>query len=384
MSIPKADDINHSPSRDKLRKAYYSLRLELCSIINEIESDLSNSQRTTRSLNHLERTASLALNSPNEIQTYRKIIENLNRKLDAINTYDKIIIKESNLKRKENQLRNLEYENKALKLIYNNQTKGLLQYQDEIQSNENLLFNIEKILQLKEEIQSKNHEYKSTLDEVKGQLAKINIIEKKCSIIKENISYKIKQDLKPRKEIAKDTSSTNINSYVNKIKTKSKPKIGINEMKRMISKNELQSANDKSQYLNTIRKQRDKINQITQEINLISKRIYNFDRVHRLKEKEIKKKLHLIHQLSHIQQRSYFSQKSDKLKSRNGYQSARQKNYSLPKAAIAKSKLQKIFEINKLIYGNQSIVYNNNSSRETIQHNTIIMDIESLSNEYFI
>ena len=109
---------------------------------------------------------------------------------------NKVLEIESLYSEKEKQYKELEEENKSLNKVRNHQIKGLEEYQNKVLKRQELNNINQKINRLKSEIKKQREEYKMNETRYKGQLSKIDVINKRCQIIRENINYKKKEKLK--------------------------------------------------------------------------------------------------------------------------------------------------------------------------------------------
>ena len=195
---------------ETILKTYNKLKYNLVKICNEIENNLnliyfhppnvsgvSNKTQPYNSItSQITETIKKNKNVYQEIKEYKKKAEEIQTELEIALKMNKVLEIESLYSEKEKQYKELEEENKSLNKVRNHQIKGLEEYQNKVLKRQELNNINQKINRLKNEIKKQKEEYKMNESRYKGQLNKIDVINKRCQIIKENINYKKKQKLK--------------------------------------------------------------------------------------------------------------------------------------------------------------------------------------------
>ena len=195
---------------ETLLKTYNKLKYNLVKICNQIESNLnliyfqpqnlneaSNKTQPYNSItSQITETIKKNKNVYQEIKEYKKKADEIQIELEIALKMNKVLEIESLYSEKEKQYKELEEENKSLNKVRNHQIKGLEEYQNKVLKRQELNNINQKINRLKSEIKKQREEYKMNETRYKGQLSKIDVINKRCQIIRENINYKKKEKLK--------------------------------------------------------------------------------------------------------------------------------------------------------------------------------------------
>ena len=195
---------------ESLLKTHNKLKYNLVKICNQIESNLnliyfqpqnlneaSNKTQPYNSItSQITETIKKNKNVYQEIKEYKKKADEIQIELEIALKMNKVLEIESLYAEKEKQYKELEEENKSLNKVRNHQIKGLEEYQNKVLKRQELNNINQKINRLKSEIKKQREEYKMNESRYKGQLSKIDVINKRCQIIRENINYKKKEKLK--------------------------------------------------------------------------------------------------------------------------------------------------------------------------------------------
>ena len=195
---------------ESLLKTHNKLKYNLVKICNQIESNLNLIYLQPQNLNEasnktqpynsitsqITETIKKNKNVYQEIKEYKKKADEIQIELEIALKMNKVLEIESLYAEKEKQYKELEEENKSLNKVRNHQIKGLEEYQNKVLKRQELNNINQKINRLKSEIKKQREEYKMNESRYKGQLSKIDVINKRCQIIRENINYKKKEKLK--------------------------------------------------------------------------------------------------------------------------------------------------------------------------------------------
>lgn len=312
-----------------------------------------------------------------KINNYKELTQNIKYKLDTIYNISKIEKIESEIKEKKETVKKMKKENTVLSNINVNQVKAINEYQNKYQNKKEYNTYSDKVKRIKDDLKIKKESIKTIDSEIKEQTMKINSLEEQCRIIKDNIEYKKKQQMKEVRECYEDEPKENNDIfYLNDKKTDLENTIAMEE----------------KQYKAEIANQVEYIAQLKDEINVLAlqlKQIDTSNRIKELKKKELKKiKQKRTVSKTKIQNNkpntNYGRMASDELGSMS-----RTPNFKV------KAKMQKPFEINKFntnvdvtnystnnrIKTTVPFTVNKNNEEKQDNNNDMIAQIQNLKNE---
>ena len=179
------------------------LKENLKIICNKIETVLSEF-KDIKENNVVNKTQQIYYNDPNsKINTINKLkqkIDSLQNSLDNLYDINKINKIESEIKKKISCIKKLSEEQSLLCDLIKNQKKDIDDYSSKFKENKEISEMRNKLNFAKEENHLKKESYTVLNAKVKGQMSKIDILEKQMNIIKQNIEY---QKNKQKKEVEK-------------------------------------------------------------------------------------------------------------------------------------------------------------------------------------
>lgn len=219
-----------------------------------------------------------SLHFSREITKNKKSINEFQMKIEAVEAIENITSIESAIKKKIDQLKTLSFENSTLKLIKHNQTKGEAKLPSNSINRNELIALAEKSKRMREEIKV-NKDFNSTLAfKAKSQESQMTVIEKKCQIIKENIEYKQRQQMSLLSIDRGEEEQKDFDKF-------NKPEFFYEQC--VIS--EKLFLNEENEYKARIKNQKEKIDQLDQEIKVLSSEISHIDKKAYQYEWEMKK-----------------------------------------------------------------------------------------------
>ena len=172
-------------------------------ICNKIETVLSEF-KDIKENNVVNKTQQIYNNDPNsKINTINKLkqkIDSLQNSLDNLYDINKINKIESEIKKKISCIKKMSEEQSLLCDLIKNQKKDIDDYSSKFKENKEISEMRNKLNFAKEENHLKKESYTVLNAKVKGQMSKIDILEKQMNIIKQNIEY---QKNKQKKEVEK-------------------------------------------------------------------------------------------------------------------------------------------------------------------------------------
>ena len=179
------------------------LKENLKSICNKTETVLSEF-KDIKENNVVNKTQQIYYNDPNsKINTINKLkqkIDSLQNSLDNLYDINKINKIESEIKKKISCIKKMSEEQSLLCDLIKNQKKDIDDYSSKFKENKEISEMRNKLNFAKEENHLKKESYTVLNAKVKGQMSKIDILEKQMNIIKQNIEY---QKNKQKKEVEK-------------------------------------------------------------------------------------------------------------------------------------------------------------------------------------
>ena len=135
-------------------------------------------------------------NSPNfigRITSLKSQVESIQKNLEEVYKIDKVNQLESDIKKKEKMLKELKGERFILNNVVKEQNKGINEYLSKFDSTKELKELSDQLKTAKEENHERKEVYKEVSNIMKTQKNKIDALEKRCQIIKQNIEFQKKK-----------------------------------------------------------------------------------------------------------------------------------------------------------------------------------------------
>ena len=191
------------------------IKEKLKMICNKIEEVLIEYKEMKEKNNNI-RTAKIFYNNSNsKINTINKLKQktvSLQNSLENIYNISNINKIESEIKKKIKTVNKLKEEQILLSNFLKKQKKDIDNYSSKFTENKEILEIKNKLNLIKEEYRIKKESYTILNAKVKGQMSKIDILEKQINIIKQNIEY---QKNKQKKEVEKSINTEEEENYEN-------------------------------------------------------------------------------------------------------------------------------------------------------------------------
>ena len=191
------------------------IKEKLKMICNKIEEVLIEYKEMKEKNNNI-RTAKIFYNDSNsKINTINKLKQktvSLQNSLENIYNISNINKIESEIKKKIKTVNKLKEEQILLSNFLKKQKKDIDNYSSKFTENKEILEIKNKLNLIKEEYRIKKESYTILNAKVKGQMSKIDILEKQINIIKQNIEY---QKNKQKKEVEKSINTEEEENYEN-------------------------------------------------------------------------------------------------------------------------------------------------------------------------
>ena len=191
------------------------IKEKLKMICNKIEEVLIEYKEMKEKNNNI-RTAKIFYNDSNsKINTINKLKQktvSLQNSLENIYNISNINKIESEIKKKIKTVNKLKEEQILLSNFLKKQKKDIDNYSSKFTENKEILEIKNKLNLLKEEYRIKKESYTILNAKVKGQMSKLDILEKQINIIKQNIDY---QKNKQKKEVEKSINTEEEENYEN-------------------------------------------------------------------------------------------------------------------------------------------------------------------------
>ena len=183
------------------------IKEKLKMICNKIEEVLIEYKEMKEKINNI-RTAKIFYNDSNsKINTINKLKQktvSLQNSLENIYNISNINKIESEIKKKIKTVNKLKEEQILLSNFLKKQKKDIDNYSSKFTENKEILEIKNKLNLIKEEYRIKKESYTILNAKVKGQMSKLDILEKQINIIKQNIDY---QKNKQKKEVEKSINT---------------------------------------------------------------------------------------------------------------------------------------------------------------------------------
>ena len=173
------------------------IKEQLLFVSNKIDEAIKQ-YRETKNQEILEKRQKEELlndNSPNyigKINSFKSQLESLQKNLEEVYNINKVNQLESDIKKKEKILKELKGERNILKNVVKEQNKGINEYISKFDSTSELKELSDKIKSVKEVNHNHKEIYKEISNKLKLQKSKIDNLEKKCTVIKQNIEFQKK------------------------------------------------------------------------------------------------------------------------------------------------------------------------------------------------
>ena len=191
------------------------IKEKLKMICNKIEEVLIEYKEMKEKNNNI-RTAKIFYNDSNsKINTINKLKQktvSLQNSLENIYNISNINKIESEIKKKIKTVNKLKEEQILLSNFLKKQKKDIDNYSSKFTENKEILEIKNKLNLMKEEYHIKKESYTILNAKVKGQMSKLDILEKQINIIKQNIDY---QKNKEKKEVEKSINTEEEENYEN-------------------------------------------------------------------------------------------------------------------------------------------------------------------------
>ena len=257
------------------------IKEQLLFVSNKIDEAIRQ-YRETKSQEINTKRKEESFNSPNyigKINTFKSQVESLQKDLEEIYNINKVNQLESEIKKKEKILKDLKGESNVLKVAVKEQNKGINEYLSKFDSTKEQKELSDQIKTAKEENHTHKEIYKGIANKIKTQKNKIEALEKKCKIIKQNIEFQKKKQMKEVQKTFKDEKSDG-----------EEDEFGgdVNKMEE-VEKNLIDEINiEEKNFRMEINEQNDRIKKLRIDMNKIDFKIKNLRQEKKLDE--IKKK----------------------------------------------------------------------------------------------
>ena len=300
-------------------------------------------------------------------------VEITQKNLEKVYNIEEIIKIESEIKKKQILIKNILKEQKTLNEGLKKQNSEIDLYSKKfISSNEQNLLS-EKLKQAKEENHINKETHKLLTGKIKGQMSKIDVLEKKCTIIKQNIEF---QKKKQKKEVEKSLKEEDEGEE------EDIEALFVDEKMLMLEINDEEKSykNEIYQQKIVIQKMNDQIKNIQKKINEIQKEKKNEEY---LKKKELLKNKELNRKNENIKK-----SRNSKKSSKKPFKISKFENNSLDLLSLNKrthtstlnNNENKKFKINFSL--NKTNIKNNVYITENITDNdSALLQIEQLKEE---
>ena len=187
------------------------IKEQLLFISNKIDEAIRQYRETKNQEMHYKQQEELYNdNSPNyigKINSLKSQVELLQKNLDEEYNINKINQLESDIKKKEKTLKELKGERSILNNVVKEQNRGINEYLSKFNSTKEQKELSDQLKTVKEENHNHKEIYKEISNKLKTQKNKIDALEKKCKIIKQNIEFQKKKQMKEVQKTFKDEKS---------------------------------------------------------------------------------------------------------------------------------------------------------------------------------
>ena len=187
------------------------IKSQLLFVANKIDKAIRQYREVkSQEINYKKQEEFFNENSPNyigKISSLKSQVESLQKNLEEVYNINKINQLESEIKKKEKILKELKGEKQILNKAVKEQNKGINEYLSKFNSTKEQNELSSQIKIVKEENHEHKEKYKDISNKIKLQKTKIDTLEKKCNIIKQNIEFQKKKQMKEVKKTFKDDKS---------------------------------------------------------------------------------------------------------------------------------------------------------------------------------
>ena len=252
---------------------------QLLFISNKIDEAIRQYREAkTQEIHYKQQEELLNENSPNyigKINSFKSQVESLQKNLEEVYNINKVNQLESDIKKKEKILKELKGERYILNNVVKEQNKGINEYLSKFNSTKEQKELSEQIKNVKEENHKHKEIFKEISNKIKLQKSKIDALEKKCKVIKQNIEFQKKKQMKEVQKTFKDEKSDGEEDEFGDDLEKME-----DAEKNLINEINIEEKNFRME----INEQRDKINQINTDIKKVDFKIKNLKQEKKLDE----------------------------------------------------------------------------------------------------
>ena len=166
------------------------IKSQLLFISNKIDEAIRQfREEKAQEMHYKQQEELLNENSPNfigKINSLKSHVESLQKNLEEVYNINKVIQLESDIKKKEKILEELKKERQILNNVVKEQNKGINEFLSKFNSTKDQKDLSEQIKSVKEENRQHKEIYKAISNKIRLQKNKIDALEKKCKLIKQN------------------------------------------------------------------------------------------------------------------------------------------------------------------------------------------------------
>ena len=261
----------------------------ICEKIEQVLKECSETGEQDKYLRQIEDVYNI--NSGSKINTIKSLkgnVTSIQNNLEKIYDINKINKIESEIKKKISTINQLSEEQKVLLKLMKNQQESIDDYSSKFTINKEIMEIRDKLKYAKEENKMKRETCKILESKIKGQLSKIDVLDKKSKIIRQNIEYEQK---KQKKEVEKSIKLGENGNEEEGENAEDLESLIVAEKMFILEIND-----EEKQFKNEINKQReyisilnDKINEINYKRNEIKQKIIEDEKkkkINKIKNKE--------------------------------------------------------------------------------------------------
>ena len=262
----------------------------ICEKIEQVLKECNETGEQDKYLRQIEDVYNI--NSGSKINTIKSLkgnVTSIQNNLEKIYDINKINKIESEIKKKISTISQLSEEQKVLLKLMKNQQESIDDYSSKFTINKEIMEIRDKLKYAKEENKMKRETCKILESKIKGQLSKIDVLDKKSKIIQQNIEYEQK---KQKKEVEKSIKLGE-NGDEEEGENAEEDLESLIEAEKMFI---LEINDEEKQFKNEINKQKeyisilkDKINEINNRRNEIKQKIIEDEKkkkINKIKNKE--------------------------------------------------------------------------------------------------
>ena len=231
-----------------------------------------------------------------KINYYKEQTENIRYQLENVYNISKVNQLESEIKKKKEVLKNMKKENEALIKVTNEQSKGINEFLNKFNNTKEMSEMTQKIKNIKEELHLTKECYKTLDAKIKGQNSKIEVYEKKCKIIKDNIEFKKKKQKKEVQKSFNDDGEEPINEENIDVHTNATQE-DLQELEENNAQMKQDIDEEERNYKSEIVNQKSLIKKINKEIFVLKEKIKDLEQEKRTEELEKKRMQKMKHEV---------------------------------------------------------------------------------------